>query len=65
MSKLIEQDYCVLESIDEATGLLPFMTFASCSSSGSTRSESRNHTDLSTLIEMMKKLPQTVHIKPP
>lgn len=33
MSKLIEQDHAVLESKDEGTGLLPFMTFASSNES--------------------------------
>ena len=56
MSKLIERDYSVLETKDEATGLLPFMTFGSSSSSR----EGRDHTDLDTLFEMMKKYPQSV-----
>ena len=38
MSKLIGQDHLMLESKDEATGLFPFMTFAS------SNSESQNHT---------------------
>ena len=57
MSKLIEQDYSVvLESKDEATDLLPFMTYAS------SRSESQNHANLNTLFEMMKKHPQLVRL---
>ncbi len=58
MSALIEQDYSVLESKDETTGLLPFMTFAS----SSTSSEIRNHTDMNTLFKMMKKCPQAVRL---
>ena len=56
MCELIEQDYSVLESKDEATGLLPFMTFASNSS------DRQNHSDLNTLFEMMKKNPQLVRL---
>ena len=57
MSELIEQDCSVLDSQDEATGLLPFMTFAS-----RTSEESWKY-DLSTLFaEMIKKLPQTVRL---
>ena len=56
MSELIERDYSVLESKDEATGLLPFMNFASISSEG------RDHADLNTLFEMMKKDPQSVRL---
>ena len=46
----------MLESKDEATGLLPFMTFASISS------ERQNHADLNTLFEMVKKHPQSVRL---
>ena len=55
MSNLIEQDYSVLESNYEATGLLPFMTFAS-----SSHKEFRDRTDLNTLFEMIKKHPLSV-----
>ena len=51
MSTLIERDYEVLESKDEVTGLLPFMTFASSSSA-----------DLNTLFEIMKKHPESVRL---
>ena len=54
MSTLIEQDYSVLECKDEATGLLPFMTFASSISDG------QNRADLNTLFDMIKKYPQSV-----
>ena len=57
MSTLIERDYSVLETKDEATSLLPFMTFASGDSI-----EGRDHFDLSTLFEMMKKHPQSVRL---
>ena len=53
MSNLIERDYLVLESKDEVTGLLRFLTFASSSS------ESQKRFDLNTLFEMMKKHPQS------
>ncbi len=56
MSELIERDYSVLESKDEATGLIPFMTFASNSS------KSQNDADLNTLFEMIKKDPQSVRL---
>ena len=56
INKLIEQDYSVLECKDEATGLLPFMTFASSSREG------RDHPVLNTLFEMMKKCPQAVQL---
>ena len=55
MSILIKQDSLVLESKDDATGLLPFMTFAGSS-------EERWKYDLNTLYEMIKKLPQTVRL---
>ena len=56
MNKLIERDYSVLVSNDEATGLLPFMTFAS------NNHKSRNRADLNTLFEMLKKHPQSVRL---
>ena len=56
MSELVEQDYSVLECIDTSTGLLPFMTFASCSG------KSQNDIDLNTLFEMVKRNPQAVRL---
>ena len=56
MSELIEPDYSVLESKDEATGLPPFMTYASNSS------KSQNRVDLNTLFEMVKKYPKSVRL---